>query len=85
MRRDKSRGAHVPGRVEPEVILRDWLRMYHPKVLKEWDEAWVVWMSLECYIKEGTSSPRRSRPTPIVLSPSYKGAYHVSATTSVVK
>ena len=52
MRRDKSRGAHMPSRVGPEVTLRDWLRMYHPKVLKEWDEAWVVWMSLEGYIKE---------------------------------
>jgi hypothetical protein len=52
MRRDKSRGAHMPNCVEPEVTLRDWLRMYHPKVLKEWDEAWVVWMSLEGYIKE---------------------------------
>jgi hypothetical protein len=52
MRRDKSRGAHMPSRIEPEVTLRDWLRMYHPRVLKEWDEAWVVWMSLEGYIEE---------------------------------
>jgi hypothetical protein len=85
MRRGKGRGAHMPSHVEPEVTLRDWLRMYHPKVLKEWGEAWVVWMSLEGYIKEGTSSPRRSRPTPSVLSPSYKRVYHLSATTSVVK
>ena len=52
MRRDKSRGVRRPSRVGPEVTLRDWLRMYHPKVLKEWGEAWVVWMSLEGYVKE---------------------------------
>jgi hypothetical protein len=50
--RRKDRGVHKPGCVETDVTLRDWLRMYHPKVLKEWDEAWVVWMSLGGYIKE---------------------------------
>ena len=44
MRRDKSRGAHMPSRVEPEVILRDWLRMHPPKILKEWDEARVIFL-----------------------------------------
>jgi hypothetical protein len=47
MRHSKGRGVYRPSRVEPEVTLRGWLRMYHPKVLREWDEAWVVWMSLE--------------------------------------
>ena len=51
MRRSKGRGVRRPGRVETDRTLRDWLRMYH-QVLKEWDEAWVVWMSLEGYARE---------------------------------
>jgi hypothetical protein len=26
--------------------------MYHPEVLREWDEAWVVWVSLEGYVRK---------------------------------
>jgi len=52
MRRSKDRGVHKPGCVETDVTLQDWLRMYHPEALREWDEAWVVWMSLEGYIRE---------------------------------
>ena len=52
MRRSKGHGVRMPSRVETDVRLRDWLRMYHPEVLREWDEAWVVWMSLEGYVKE---------------------------------
>ena len=51
MRRGKGRGVRMPSRVEPEVTLRDWLRIYH-QVLGEWSEAWVVWMSLEGYVRE---------------------------------
>jgi len=52
MRRSKGRGVRRPGRVETDVTLQDWLRMYHPQVLKEWGDAWVVWMSLEGYVKK---------------------------------
>ncbi|MDH4138566.1 MAG: hypothetical protein OEW09_17870 [Anaerolineae bacterium] len=52
MRHSKGRGVHRPSRVETDVTLQDWLRMYHPEVLREWGEAWVVWMSLEGYVRE---------------------------------
>ena len=52
MRRGKGRGVRMPSRIETDVTLRDWLRMYHPEVLREWDEAWVVWLSLEGYVRE---------------------------------
>lgn len=52
MRRSKGRGVRRPGRVETDRTLQDWLRMYYPEVLREWSEAWVVWMSLEGYITE---------------------------------
>ena len=52
MRRGKGRGVRRPGRVETDVTLRDWLCVYHPEVLREWDEAWVVWVSLEGYVRK---------------------------------
>jgi hypothetical protein len=52
MRHSTGRGVYRSTRVEPEVTLRGWLRMYHPEVLREWGEAWVVWMSLEGYVRE---------------------------------
>jgi hypothetical protein len=52
MGHSKGRSVDRPSRVETDVTLQDWLRMYHPEVLREWGEAWVVWMSLEGYVRE---------------------------------
>lgn len=52
MRGSKGHGVRRPSRVETDVTLKDWLRMYHPEVLREWDEAWVVWVSLERYVRD---------------------------------